>query len=290
MEFAARVTPTSGQAEPARGITIFLLRKSFADIQKEADAAEPAPDKAAFIDKLEVSPELKAWMKKHDRVDLSGPEFPKQIAPDDVLNVPEFSKAFSDRNSGDRTIRLPVAKYLKTDQKKYPEKYALELNEYHTELRDFIEKHPETLETLDIALDEVRVNPGPKWQHLLMERTARVHRRAMQLAGTTYLAASTDSDLNGRGRFSGLPAGTYWLSTLEVGSDFRRCARALGLSRQHDRGQDRHRAAFEPQSRGDRRALTANHGPRGKLVAWAIPPSGLASMLLSCYCSRSTWA
>ncbi len=216
VEFAARVTPTSGQAEPARGITIFLLRKSFADIQKEADAAEPAPDKAAFIDKLEVSPELKAWMKKHDRVDLSGPEFPKQIAPDDVLNVPEFSKAFSDRNSGDRTIRLPVAKYLKTDQKKYPEKYALELNQYHTELRDFIEKHPETLETLDIALDEVRVNPGPKWQHLLMERTARVHRRAMQLAGTTYLAASTDSDLDGRGRFSGLPAGTYWLSTLEV--------------------------------------------------------------------------
>jgi hypothetical protein len=109
-----------------------------------------------------------------------------------------------------------VAKYLKTDQKKYPEKYALELNQYHTELRDFIEKHPETLETLDIALDEVRVNPGPKWQHLLMERTARVHRRAMQLAGTTYLAASTDSDLDGRGRFSGLPAGTYWLSTLEV--------------------------------------------------------------------------
>ena len=216
VEFAARVTPASGQAEPARGITVYLLRRSFADIKKEADAAEPAPDKSAFIDKLEVSPELKAWMKKHDRVELSGPDFPKQITADDVLKVPEFSKAFSDRNSGDRTIRLPEAKYLKTDPKKYPDKCAQELNEYHVELHDFIEKHPETLETLDIALDEVRVNPGPKWQHLQMERTAQVHRRAMELAGTTYLAATTDTDLDGHGQFSGLPAGTYWLSTLET--------------------------------------------------------------------------
>lgn len=216
VEFALRVTPTSGQAEPVRGMTVFLLRKSFADIQKEAAAAEPAPDMNAFIDKLEVSAEMKAWMKKHQRVDLSGPEFPKQLAPDDILTVPEFSKAFSDRNSGDRTIRLPVAKYLKTDPKKYPDKYALELKEYHDELRHFIETHPETLESLDIALDEVKLNPGPRWQHLQMERTARVHRHTMDLAGTVYLAASTDTDLDGHGRFAGVGPGEYWLSTLET--------------------------------------------------------------------------
>jgi hypothetical protein len=216
VEFALRVTPTSGQAEPVRGMTIFLLRKSFAEIRKETEAAEPAPDMNAFIDKLEVSPELRAWMKKHQRVELSGPEFPKQLTPDDVLNIPEFSKAFSDRNSGDRTIRLPDAKYLKTDPKKYPDKYALELKEYHDELRHFIETHPETLESLDIALDEVKLNPGPRWQHLQMERTARVHRRTMELAGTVYLAATTDTDLDGHGRFAGVGPGEYWLSTLET--------------------------------------------------------------------------
>ncbi len=62
---SVRVTATAGEPEPARGITLYLLRKSFEDIRKEADAAEPALDMNAFIDKLEVSPALKVWMRKH---------------------------------------------------------------------------------------------------------------------------------------------------------------------------------------------------------------------------------
>ncbi len=36
IEFVAQVTPTAGRPEPARQLTFYLLRKSFADIQKEA--------------------------------------------------------------------------------------------------------------------------------------------------------------------------------------------------------------------------------------------------------------
>ena len=32
----------------------------------------------------------------------------------------------------------------------------------------------------------------------------------------SYLAAKTDSDLDGHGAFTGLPPGTYWLGTLET--------------------------------------------------------------------------
>ena len=54
LEFSTRVTPSAGRAEPARGMSVFLLRKSFADIQKEAEADEPKPDLAKFVEEMEV--------------------------------------------------------------------------------------------------------------------------------------------------------------------------------------------------------------------------------------------
>jgi hypothetical protein len=48
-----------------RGITFYLLRKSFDDIGKEAAVTYPLVAMDAFIDKLDVSKELKAWMKKN---------------------------------------------------------------------------------------------------------------------------------------------------------------------------------------------------------------------------------
>jgi hypothetical protein len=52
IEFVARVTPTAGRAEPVRQLTFFLLRKSFADIQKEVEETEPKPDLDRFIEGL----------------------------------------------------------------------------------------------------------------------------------------------------------------------------------------------------------------------------------------------
>ena len=54
LEVLARVTPTDGRAEPAREFMLYLLRKSFADIQREAEEIEPRPDMDKFIDGLDV--------------------------------------------------------------------------------------------------------------------------------------------------------------------------------------------------------------------------------------------
>src|ERR1700729_1788450 len=90
LEFTARATPSGGLDEPIRGFPFYLLSKSFEDINKEGDANYPKPDMDAFIDKLEVSPELKQWMKKSHSVSLSGEDFTHKLHVDDIMNVPEF--------------------------------------------------------------------------------------------------------------------------------------------------------------------------------------------------------
>src|SRR5579862_802207 len=144
---SVRVTASAGEPEPARGLTLYLLRKSFDGICKEAEAAEPALDMNLFIDKLEVSPELKSWMKTHHMVELSGPAFPKALVADDVFNIKEIGDAFSARTSGDVSIKLPTAKYLKVNREKQPEKYQQLFDEYHTQMRAVIALHPEVFES-----------------------------------------------------------------------------------------------------------------------------------------------
>ncbi len=94
--------PLEGLDEPVRGFPFFLLSKSFEEITREAEAAYPKPDMDAYIDKLEVSKELKAWMKKNHMMQLSGEDFIHKLKPADIMGVPEFFEAYLDRNSGDR--------------------------------------------------------------------------------------------------------------------------------------------------------------------------------------------
>jgi hypothetical protein len=216
VDFSVRVAPSGGEPQPAREVTFYLLRKSFADIRSEADASVPRNDMNAFIDKLEVSPELKAWMKKHQTVELSGEDFPKKITPDDVLNIKEFADAFSKRYAGDRTVEMPSTKYLNIDRQKHPDKYQQALEQYHEQLRRLIASRPELLDSLYVPLEEDGINPGPRWSKMESERAAHVHRRALELAGTEYLAGQVTTDLDGRGRFSELPAGNYWITSLET--------------------------------------------------------------------------
>jgi hypothetical protein len=213
---SVRVTATAGEPEPARGITLYLLRKSFEDIRKEADAAEPALDMNAFIDKLEVSPALKVWMRKHQMVELSGPAFPKALTADDIFEVKEFTDAFGARINGDISIDLPTAKYLKVNRQKQPEKYQQLLDEYNKQLRTVIALHPELLDSLYMALDQNNVDPAPRWQKMQMERTARVRRRGLALAESQYLITTATTDLDGRCTFGTVPAGDFWVSSLEM--------------------------------------------------------------------------
>jgi hypothetical protein len=213
VEFVARVSPTGGHPEPVRGQTFYLLRKSFQDIEAEATAAEPMPKKDDYIDGLGLSPEMKAWMKKHHLVEFSGDDFVKAMAPDDVLDIPELKQAYMERNSGDRTVSLPQPKYRGMDRSKNPAKYDELVQEYHDALKKFIAANPDTLHMLYLALE--KQNPGPEWKKMLNERLARVHQHALELAGTTYLAGQTDTDLDGTGRIDGIAPGEYWLSTLD---------------------------------------------------------------------------
>lgn len=214
LDFSARVSPTDGQAEPARGITVYLLRKSFADICLESESGEPELQMDPFIEKLDVSAPLKAWMKTHHRVELSGPEFPKMITAQDIFDVTEFSDAYAKRNEIDPSVKLPPAKYLSIDRKKHADKYQAALDEYHSAMKAYIATHPETLETMYLALQPI--DPGPRWVKMQHDRKERIRRHALELAGLHYLAAQTETDLEGRGHFSGITPGQYWLSTLEM--------------------------------------------------------------------------
>src|SRR5262249_37464693 len=81
IEFVAQATPSDGLQEPVRGFPFFLLSKSFAEIRKEAVDSLPKPDMNAFIEKLDVSPELKTWMKKNQVVQLAGDPFIHKLTP-----------------------------------------------------------------------------------------------------------------------------------------------------------------------------------------------------------------
>jgi hypothetical protein len=214
IEFVAKTTPSSGTDEPVRGITFYLLRKSFDDIGKEAAVTYPLVAMDAFIDKLDVSKELKAWMKKYQCVNLAGEDFIKKLKPDDVMNTPEFHKAYVDRMSGDQSVAFPTPKYTPALKKKNPEKYDEEVKQYQNAIRAFLVLNPTSTSGIDLALEDV--NPGHKWDTIEANSTDELHRHTIELAESKYLAARTETDLEGHGYLHGIAPGTYWLSTLDI--------------------------------------------------------------------------
>jgi hypothetical protein len=213
IEFVAKATPSGGTDEPVRGMTFYLLSKSFDEIGKEAAITFPLVDMDAFIEKLDVSKELKAWMKKNHCVDLSNDEFIKKLKPEDVMNTPEFFKAYVDRMSTDQTVEFPEPKYTPAEQKKNPEKYAQHKMEYHDAVQAFLIQFPKSTEGIYLSLEDV--NAGHKWDMLNSSNKAELHRHTIALAESKYLVARTDTDLQGQGSLRGIAPGTYWLSTLD---------------------------------------------------------------------------
>src|SRR5262245_18568914 len=90
LEFTARVTPTAAKPEPVRDFTFYVLLRSYDQILKEIDERDGPPAREKFIGDLKISPELRAWLHKHDVIDLTLPGVDKLFTPDDVLQVPEF--------------------------------------------------------------------------------------------------------------------------------------------------------------------------------------------------------
>ena len=209
VDFQARVAPTGGQPEPVRQLTFYLMRKSFADIRAEALQSAPAPDLDKFVDGLEGSPELKTWMKKHHSVQLSGEVFTKSLTPEDIVSIPEFFKAYMTHNAAYRGMGFPEPKFKEKDRKSNPEKFQAEKNQYEASVRKFIGAMPDSVKGIDMEL--VDLNPNAKWLSLENKHAKLVEANAMQVAQERYVVARTETDLEGRGSFSNIPAGNYWI-------------------------------------------------------------------------------
>jgi hypothetical protein len=214
IDFIARITPTAARPEPVRQFTFYLLTRSYAEVVKDVQGQDPVPPRDKFINDLKVSPELKAWLKSHEVMDLSTPGLDALVTPDDVIHVPEFLLAYQRSNSGGVTAGLPKPKYAEADKTDRPERYQKQMQEYLTALKKFIQARPETVNGIELELDAV--NPQRKWSQILADQKKRVLRLAPDVAQTKYLAGKVDTDLDGRASISGLAPGNYWISTLNL--------------------------------------------------------------------------
>ena len=214
LQFTARITPTGGRPEPVRQFTFFILSKSYADVSKEVEGGDVMPPRDQFIDGLKVSPELKEWLKAHDILDLTMPGLDKAVTPDDVIHVPEFLLAYQRSNSGGVTSGIPKPKYNDADKTDHPEKYEKQKQEYLTALRKFIRTRPETMSGMELELEAA--NPQRKWAKMESDHRKNIQHLAPDVAQTRYLVAKADTDLEGQADVANLPAGEYWISSLNL--------------------------------------------------------------------------
>jgi hypothetical protein len=217
LQLSARITPTAARPEPVRQFTFYILSKSYAEVAQEVEAGDAVPPRDQFIDDLKVSPELKEWLKSHEILDLTMPGLDKALTADDVLHVPEFLLAYQRSNSGGVTSGIPKPKYNDADKEDHPEKYDKQKKEYYAALRKFIRSRPETMSGMELELDGV--NPQRKWAKIESDHKKHVQHLAPDVAQTKYLVAKADTDLEGRAGVSGLPAGSYWVSSLNLDAD-----------------------------------------------------------------------
>ena len=212
LQVTARISPTGGRPEAVRQFTLYILTMSYRDIVEQVTAQYPLASRDEFISNLAISPELKAWMKKHEVVDLVLPDTDKLITPEDVMNIPEFFDAYLRSNSGGVTKGLPVPKYRESDKQANPGRYEKQKQEYLTALKKFVESNPGTMAGMEIELGAV--NPKYRWDKAQQEHNQKVAQLAPDLAQTKYLAAKADTDLDGHLTVNGLPPGNYWVSSL----------------------------------------------------------------------------
>ncbi|HEV2488393.1 MAG TPA: hypothetical protein VGT03_01175 [Candidatus Acidoferrales bacterium] len=214
IQATVRITPSAGLAEPVRGLPIYLLSKSYANIREEAGASVPKPDMDQFIDSLDVSKELKAWMKKHHTVTITGDEFVMNLTTEDVLGIPEFRSAYLSRNAGDKVGGFPSLKYKESDRTKNPEKYQKAMDDYQAAIHRYLDTNPQSKDGMDLELESI--DPNHKWLEKVGAREPEIRRLALDLAQSKYSLAQTVTDENGRSGFAGVAPGSYWLSSLGI--------------------------------------------------------------------------
>lgn len=212
IDLTAQVTPTGGRPEPVRQFTFYLLTKSYPDIIKEVEAEDAIPTREQFLSKMKASPQLRDWMKAHDVIDLAAPDIDQLITPDNVMDIPEFFAAYVRANSGGVTHGLPRPKFRESDKEKDTAKYDKLHEEYLVTMRKFIQSNPATISGIELEL--AGVNPKNQWDKIVNDHRNKIAQLAPDTAQTKYLAGKAETDLDGRATISGLPAGSYWISSL----------------------------------------------------------------------------
>jgi hypothetical protein len=212
IEVFARISPTGGKPEPVRQFSLYVLTKSYAEIVKEVGGQDPLPTREKFIENLKCSPELKAWLKSHEVMDLTSPDLDQLLTPDEIMKVPEFLAAYERANSGGVTRGLPKPGYRETDKDSNPAKYKKLRDEFLAATRKFIETNPATVQGMELELSGV--NPQVPWDRLQADHRQRIARLGPDTAQVKYLAGKTETDLDGRALITGLAPGSYWVSSL----------------------------------------------------------------------------
>lgn len=212
IELIVRVTPTGGRAEKVIGQPFHLLRASLREIEAQARREVGEPDRDAFVDTLDVSPELKAWMKRTGRLELRGEEFNRALTPDDIMNVPEFLLAYQERNLPYLGFGFPKRKAKPRDQARNPKKWAESEKRYLEELRGYLELHPESKQGLDEHL--THIDSASRWKAVEHQHAQRVRQHTIQLIESRFRVATAETDAEGRARLDALPSGAYWITNL----------------------------------------------------------------------------
>ncbi len=214
LDVTVHITPTGARPEPVRQFTLYFLTKSYADIVKEVEGNDVLPTREEFIDNLKCTPQLKKWLKAHDVMDLTMPDFDKLVTPVEIMEVPEFLAAYQRSNSGGVTSGMPTPKFREADRETNPEKYNKQKQEYITALKKFVETHPSTITGMELEL--AAANPKYQWDKLHENHKKKIAQLAPDTAQTKYLAAKADTDMDGRVTVAGLAPGTYWASSLNM--------------------------------------------------------------------------
>jgi hypothetical protein len=217
LDLTARITPTGGRAEPVRQFTLYVLTRSYSDITKDVESEDVIPSREKFIDDLKVSPELKEWLRGHEVLDLTSPNLDSLVTPDEIVHVPEFLLAYQRSNSGGVTSGIPKPKYADADKTKNPERYKKQYDEYIAALKKFIQAHSSTVSGMELEL--TGVNPETKWAKIQADHKKKVQSMAPEVAQTKYLVVQAETDLDGRASIAKIPAGQYWLSSLNLDAD-----------------------------------------------------------------------
>ena len=212
LEFTVQATPSGGRPEKVMLHPFYLLRASVEEIEDAARAQFTPPELNAFIDELKVSPELQEWMKRSQIVALTGDEFLSHVTADDILNIPEFKHAYVTRNLIMVGLGFPKRKAKLTDQEKNPAKWEESEKRYWEEVRAYATLHPESKQGMDEHLLEI--TSGTDWNLRLERHEQEIRQRFLQLVQRDFLVAQAETDYAGRARFTGLPAGRYWLTNL----------------------------------------------------------------------------